>query len=256
MTDREPVAPDALADLIAGMDRLRSPGGCPWDAAQTHESLIGYAIEEVFEVAEAVETGDRAGLIEELGDLLLQVVFHARVAAEHPTEPFGIDEVAGGVAAKLRHRHPHVFGDVVVDDADDVHRRWEVIKRAEKSRDSAFDGIPIGMPALARAQKVVAKARRAGLPLDDLQEPTADGEGTAGSTGDAEGLGRRLLALVLEADRTGVDAETALRAAVRALETDARRLELTRARQAAAEAPGPTDGPEGRPAGSTEPNVL
>ncbi len=121
-----------LADLVDVMDRLRSPGGCPWDAEQTHESLVGYAVEEVFEVAEAVETGDRAHLREELGDLLLQVVFQARVAQEHPTEPFDLEDVAAGIAAKLRRRHPHVFGDVEVADAQDVHRRWEQIKAAEK----------------------------------------------------------------------------------------------------------------------------
>lgn len=127
----------ALADLVAVMDRLRSPGGCPWDAQQTHESLLPYAVEEVFEVVEAVEDGDRAALREELGDLLLQVVFHARLAQEHPTDPFGIG---------------------------DLHRRWDEAKRVEKARESALDGIPRGMPALTRAEKVLGRARRAGLP--------------------------------------------------------------------------------------------
>ena len=132
----------ALADLVRVMDRLRSPGGCPWDAEQTHESLVAYAVEEVYEVAEAVETGDRAHLREELGDLLLQVVFQARVAQEHPTEPFDLEDVAAGIAAKLRRRHPHVFGDVEAGDAEEVHRRWEQIKTAEKARESVLDGIP------------------------------------------------------------------------------------------------------------------
>ena len=114
---------------------------------------------------------------------------------------------------------------MVVDDADDVHRRWERIKRAEKSRDSAFDGIPLGMPALARAQKVVGKARRAGVPIDGTPGLRATVDGWTTAAGDPEDLGRRLLALVLDADRAGVDAEAALRAAVRTLETDARRLE-------------------------------
>jgi XTP/dITP diphosphohydrolase len=214
-------APDALADLIAVMDRLRSPGGCPWDAEQTHESLLTYAVEEVFEVAEAVETGDRAALLEELGDLLLQVVFHARVAQEHPTEPFGIGEVAAGIAAKLRHRHPHVFADVVVTGADDVHRRWERIKRAEKSRTSTFDGIPLGMPALARAQKVISKARRAGLPIEAA--PAAGGATSSEELQDA--LGRQLLAIVRDAEEAGLDAEAALRGAVRELEAAARQME-------------------------------
>ena len=228
-----PTVPDAVADLIAVMDRLRSPGGCPWDAAQTHASLVPYAIEEVFEVAEAVETGDRTALLEELGDLLLQVVFHARVATEHPTDPFDINDVAARVAAKLRHRHPHVFGDAVVQDADDVHRRWERIKRAEKSRTSAFDGIPLGMPALARAQKVVAKALRAGPPVAGAVDVAADAAtdaplpaAVAPGQRDPEGeLGRRLLALVIDAERSGQDAELALRAAVRELESVARQRE-------------------------------
>jgi XTP/dITP diphosphohydrolase len=220
----DPVA--ALADLVAVMDRLRSPGGCPWDAEQTHASLLPYAIEEVFEVVEAVETEDRDALREELGDLLLQVVFHARVAQEHRTEPFGIGEVAGEVAAKLRRRHPHVFGDVEVSGSEEVHRSWELIKKAEKARESALDGIPLGMPALARAQRVVGRARRAGLAVDDAVVGHADDvAATPGAERDAAALGRALLALVLEAEAVGVEAEAALRIAVRGLETALRRSE-------------------------------
>lgn len=205
----------ALADLVAVMDRLRGPGGCPWDAEQTHASLIAYAVEEVFEVAEAIETDDRAGLREELGDLLLQVVFHARVAQEHPTEPFDLDDVAAGIAAKLRRRHPHVFGDARVRDAEHVHQRWEQIKAQEKSRDSVLDGVPVALPALARAQKVVGRVRRAGLPL----------ELPAGPVDAADGLGRELLDLVLRAQALGVDAEGALRGVVRDLEAGVRAVE-------------------------------
>jgi len=251
----------ALADLVDVMDRLRSPGGCPWDAEQTHESLLPYAVEEVFEVVEAVETGDRAALLEELGDLLLQVVFHARVAAEHPTDPFGIDDVAAGVAAKLRRRHPHVFGDVEVSGSAEVHTNWERIKKAEKSRESALDGIPAGMPALARAEKVAGRARRAGLAVDDVVRRLAsagggvdDGapvgrtpaDGAPADGAPADGVpdaassdaalsdavspdavspdaatrrtGRVLLAIALEAQAAGIDAEAALRGAVRDLE--------------------------------------
>lgn len=223
-----PSGASALDDLVAVMDRLRSPGGCPWDAEQTHESLLPYAVEEVFEVVEAVEDGDRAALREELGDLLLQVVFHARVAQEHPTEPFGIDDVAAGVAAKLRARHPHVFGDVVVSGADEVHRNWEAIKKAEKARTSALDGIPRGMPALARAEKVAGRARRAGLPVAEVATAVvgdAQAVGTPAGTGDADALGRRLLALALEAQAAGIDAEAALRTAVRDLEQALRAAE-------------------------------
>lgn len=194
----------ALADLVEVMDRLRSPGGCPWDAEQTHATLVRYAIEEVYEVADAVESGDRDHLREELGDLLLQVVFQARVAAEHASEPFDLGDVATGIAAKLRRRHPHVFADAQVGDADEVHRRWEQIKAAEKSRTSVLDGIPVALPALARTQKVVGRARRAGL-LDD----PAPGAGPL----DVAGLGRALLALVRQAEDAGLDAEEALRSA-------------------------------------------
>ena len=218
----------ALADLVAVMDRLRSPGGCPWDAEQTHESLLPYAVEEVFEVVEAVEDGDRAALREELGDLLLQVVFHARVAQEHPTDPFGIDEVAAGIAAKLRARHPHVFGEVVVSGAEEVHRNWEAIKKAEKARESALDGIPRGMPALARAEKVAGRARRAGLPVAEVAAAVvgdAQAVATPAGTADTDALGRRLLALALEAQAAGIDAEAALRLAVRDLEQALRAAE-------------------------------
>jgi XTP/dITP diphosphohydrolase len=161
-----------------------------------------------------VETGDRAHLREELGDLLLQVVFQARVAQEHPTEPFDLEDVAAGIAAKLRHRHPHVFGDVEVADAQDVHRRWEQIKAAEKGRASVLDGIPVALPALARAQKVLGRVQRAGL-----GEPGPEGAVTASQVGD------ELLAVVRRAAACGVDAEAALRGAVRTLEDRARQAE-------------------------------
>jgi XTP/dITP diphosphohydrolase len=237
----------ALADLVAVMDRLRSPGGCPWDAQQTHESLLPYAVEEVFEVVEAVEDGDRAALREELGDLLLQVVFHARLAQEHPTDPFGIGEVAAGIAAKLRSRHPHVFGPDAGPGPDaggvaggaaapadgDLHRRWDEAKRVEKARESALDGIPRGMPALTRAEKVLGRARRAGLPVERV---------AADVVGPAEGrtLGRSLLALALEAHAAGRDAEAELRAAVRELEAALRAAERTEGSAVEEASPGET----------------
>ena len=219
--DGVPGAASALADLVAVMDRLRSPGGCPWDAEQTHASRLPYAVEEVYEVVDAVEDGDRVALREELGDLLLQVVFHARVAQEHPAEPFGIEEVAAGIAAKLRARHPHVFGEVTVSGADEVHRNWEAIKKAEKARESALDGIPRSLPALARAEKVATRARRAGLPVDAVADGVLAADGVLGGSD----VGRRLLALALEAQAAGADAEAELRAAVRALEAALRAAE-------------------------------
>ena len=230
MSPVDPAVLPHLADLVAVMDRLRSPGGCPWDAEQTHESLVPYAIEEVFEVAEAVESGDRVNLREELGDLLLQVVFHARVAGEHPTDAFDLEDVAAGIAAKLRRRHPHVFAEVEqLDDPDEVHRRWERIKQEEKSRASVLDGVPVAMPSLARAQKMIGRVRRSGLAAGvDADGPSATTPGSDTSRDASIDLGRRLLDLVQESVDAGVDAEGALRAAVREYEGRARAVEDAR----------------------------
>ena len=153
-----------LERAVQVMDRLRSPGGCPWDAAQTHESLTRYLLEETYEVIEAIETGDRTLLREELGDLLLQVLFHARLAEELPEhERFGIEDVAGALADKLISRHPHVFGDVQVASVEEQTELWEELKIAEKGRTSAVDGVPLAQPALALAAKLVSRVQRAGL---------------------------------------------------------------------------------------------
>ncbi|MBT0992881.1 MazG family protein [Cellulomonas sp. DKR-3] len=194
------------------MDRLRSPGGCPWDAEQTHASLAPYALEEAYELVEAIEHDDRAGLREELGDLLLQVVFHARVAQEDPADPFDVDDVAGDLVDKLVRRHPHVFAgaDGAADD-EGRHVAWDRLKRQEKpARASALDGVPRAMGALARAQKLVARADRAGL----VVEPPA-----------GEDVGTRLLALVREARAAGLDAEGELRRATDTWEARARAVE-------------------------------
>ncbi|MFL6118745.1 MAG: MazG family protein [Actinophytocola sp.] len=166
----EPVHGGTLLDAVAVMNRLRSPGGCPWDAEQTHESLRQYLVEECFELLEAIEDGDRAALREELGDVLLQVLFHARVAQESPDEPFSIDDVAAELVAKLVGRHPHVFGggDPEVRDARSQEHRWEQLKQQEKKRESSVDGVAMGQPALALAAKLVQRTARAGLPPDLL----------------------------------------------------------------------------------------
>jgi XTP/dITP diphosphohydrolase len=196
-----------LLDLVAVMDRLRSPGGCPWDAQQTHASLVPYLIEESHEAVEAIESGDRAHMTEELGDVLLQVVFHARVAQEDPQAPFGIDDVAAGIVEKLVRRHPHVFAGVDADSAAQVSANWEQIKAVEKAgRTSVLDGIPAGLPALARADKAASRLERAGL------------SALAGEAAEGPDLGARLMALVLEARARGEDPEAALRAVVRSLE--------------------------------------
>jgi NTP pyrophosphatase (non-canonical NTP hydrolase) len=199
-----------LLDVVAVMDRLRRE--CPWDQEQTHESLVPYLVEESYEVIEAIEGGDRQQLAEELGDLLLQVVFHARMALDDPDQPFSIDDVAGGLVDKLVRRHPHVFSDVVVSGRAEVESNWEQIKLREKARVSVFDGIPAGLPALRLADTVVDRALRArGAAALSVPSP----EAADGSAYTEETLGEELFALVAAARAGGLDAEQALRARVR-----------------------------------------
>ncbi|MFH8609506.1 nucleoside triphosphate pyrophosphohydrolase [Streptomyces sp. NPDC018029] len=192
-----------LLDLVQVMDRIR--GECPWSSQQTHKGLAKYAIEEAYELVEAIEEGDREELREELGDVLLQVVFHARIAEEASgepgDEPFSIDDVAGGIVEKLIHRHPHVFGDDSADTPEDVKAHWLRTKAEEKQRTSVTEGIPLGQPGLALAAKLASRVRTAGLEVEVPQ---------------GEGVGYELLALALRAEAAGVDPEAALRAAARA----------------------------------------
>ncbi|MEW2134897.1 nucleoside triphosphate pyrophosphohydrolase [Streptomyces sp. NPDC005435] len=187
-----------LLDLVQVMDRIRAE--CPWSSRQTHEGLAKYGIEEAYEMVEAIEAGDREELREELGDVLLQVVFHARIAAEDPDAPFDIDDVAGGIVAKLIHRHPHVFGDETAETPEDVKRHWQRTKAEEKQRTSVTEGVPLGQPGLALAAKLSSRARTAHL---DVPLPQGDG------------IGYELLALAARAESEGVDPEAALRAAAR-----------------------------------------
>jgi XTP/dITP diphosphohydrolase len=196
------------------MDRLRSPGGCPWDAAQTHESLTKYLLEEAYEVIEAIETGDLELLREELGDLLLQVLFHARIAGEEPSG-FTIDDVADDLVDKLVRRHPHVFAGADAGDAEELNETWERHKISEKGRTSAVDGVPINQPALALSAKLISRARRAGV------DSTPVGDGT----------GERLFALVAEAVDAGIDPEAALRETARAYRAAIREEEMKRPSQ-------------------------
>jgi XTP/dITP diphosphohydrolase len=202
----------ALLDAAAVMDRLRSPGGCPWDAEQTHESLLQYLVEECYELYQAIEDGDRDAVREELGDVLLQVLFHARIAAEDPERPFTIDDVAADLVAKLVGRHPHVFaGSERVDTAERQQHRWEELKRAEKQRESSVDGVPLGQPAVALAAKLTSRTARAHLPADLLPSGT--------------GVGEQLFALAAQAKLAGVDPEAALRTAARRFADDVRAAE-------------------------------
>ncbi|MFI0271429.1 nucleoside triphosphate pyrophosphohydrolase [Streptomyces luteogriseus] len=192
-----------LLDLVQVMDRIRAE--CPWSSRQTHEGLAKYGIEEAYELVEAIEEGDRDELREELGDVLLQVVFHARIAEEgrpeDGAEPFSIDDVAGGIVAKLIHRHPHVFGDATATTPEEVKEHWLRTKAVEKQRTSITEGVPLGQPGLALAAKLASRVRTAGL---DIPLPPV------------EGLGYDLLALAVRAESEGVDPEAALRAAARA----------------------------------------
>ncbi len=206
-----------LLDLVTVMDRLRVH--CPWDREQTHRSLARYLLEEAYETLEAIDTGDDAHLREELGDLLLQVYFHARIAAEREPDGFTIDDVAEGIIAKLVHRHPHVFAGVEVADVGEVEANWETLKHAEKGRSSVLEGIPRALPALALADKVLGRAGRVGV---EPQPPGAEPglgpvEGGEPGAGPVEALGDRLLALVVEARAAGRDPEQELRDTVRRL---------------------------------------
>ena len=171
MTAPEPRQPgQRLVDAVTVMNTLRSPGGCPWDAEQTHSSLLRYLIEECYELVEAVEHGDRAAIREELGDVLLQVLFHARIAAEDapPEGGFDIDDVAGDLVDKLVRRHPHVFdpGSDPVHTSSDQERRWDELKKTERGRSGALDGVAFGQPSTALAAKLGSRAATFGLSVD------------------------------------------------------------------------------------------
>lgn len=189
-----------LLDLVQVMDRIRRE--CPWSSRQTHEGLAKYGIEEAYELVEAIEDGDREALREELGDVLLQVVFHARIAEEaaDEDEAFSIDDVAGTIVEKLIHRHPHVFGDAEAETPEDVKAHWLRTKAVEKQRESVTDGIPLGQPGLALAAKLAGRARAGALAVELPR---------------GEGVGYELLELAARAEASGIDPETALRAAAR-----------------------------------------
>ena len=219
MTQDTPEKPAGaqLLELVAVMSRLRRE--CPWDAKQTHGTLAPHLLEESYEALEALESGDPDALREELGDVLLQVMFHAEIASER-TDGTGytIDDVAGGIADKLTRRHPHVFGDVSVSGADEVKQNWDAIKAAERvakgrGPGSVLDGVPFGQPALALAAQLQRRAERAGVPSE-----------LAGLDG-AEGLGAELFALVARARAAGLDPELELRAAARAYRDQVRAWE-------------------------------
>ena len=194
-----------LSRLVKVMDQLRSPGGCPWDGEQTHESLLKYLLEESYEFVDAVHSGNRVDMREELGDVLLQVYFHARIAQEDPVDPFSIEDVAESIADKLIRRHPHVFAGEKVENTEEVVHNWEAIKRAEKGRTSALDGIAMGQPALPLIEKLLYRAEKYGVPV--VTPPHVELDASA----DEFSVGQALLTIIAWAHSNGIDAEAALR---------------------------------------------
>jgi XTP/dITP diphosphohydrolase len=186
------------------MDRLRSPDGCPWDAEQTHESLIKYLLEESYEFIDSVDAKDRDGMREELGDVLLQVYFHSRIAEDHPTDPFSIEDVARAIADKLIRRHPHVFNGLQVSGNQEIIDNWEEIKAKEKGRTSALDGVALAQPALPLVEKLLYRAEKyrveVSLPKYQSDKPATE-----------ESVGQALASIIAWARDNEIDPENALR---------------------------------------------
>lgn len=208
-----------LLRLLEVMDRLRSPGGCPWDAEQTHQSLIKYLLEESYEFVDSVDEDNRIAMREELGDILLQVYFHSRIAQEHPTDPFSIEEVAAGIADKLIRRHPHVFGDEVAERSADVLANWERLKAAEKNRNSATDGVALTQPALPLITKLIYRAEKNGI---DLDLPTTEMNNDVPAD---IAIGDALVAAVVAAIKHGIEPEDLLRSRAREISAEIKRIE-------------------------------
>jgi XTP/dITP diphosphohydrolase len=203
-SDAPPRSGETILDAVAVMDRLRSPGGCPWDAAQTHASLLRYLVEECYELVQAVEDDDVAAIREELGDVLLQVLFHARIAAETPRADggFDVDDVAADLLAKLVRRHPHVFGPNADPDltAADQQSRWDELKKTEKTRPSVLDGVALGQPSLALAAKLGARSAKYGVDV-----PLPEGDSVA----------EQIFRLAFESGASGGDPESEVRRVAR-----------------------------------------
>ena len=211
-----------VAKLVAVMDILRSPGGCPWDAEQTHNSLLEYLIEESHELIEAIETGNRIDLREELGDVLLQVVFHARIAMEDESDPFNLDEVAEITADKLMSRHPHVFADQLANTAQDVEAIWHQQKMQEKGRKSLLDGIPRTLPALMLATKMLKRTKQYQIDIHSIISSE-----TKAKIKTSDEIGKALFDIVKIAREHKIDPEAALRQAIREYEDKVLEIEVT-----------------------------
>jgi XTP/dITP diphosphohydrolase len=212
----------SVEQLVQVIDQLRSPGGCPWDAEQTHESLARYLLEETYEALEAMDQGDLGSLREELGDLLLQVVFHARIAQE-TDDTFSLDAIAQGVVDKLVRRHPHVFTDLVVTSSEELEANWAKVKQEEKQRESVTDGVPLAMPALQLATQLVYRARKSGIVAADPQVKE-DLRNVIGEV-TQENIAALLIATVELAREVDVESESVLRAEMMRYRTRVRESE-------------------------------
>jgi XTP/dITP diphosphohydrolase len=223
------MANEGLIRLREVMDQLRSPGGCPWDAEQTHESLIKYLIEETYETIDAIDSKDRNHMVEELGDLLLQVFFHARIGEENQESPFDIDDVATAISNKLIRRHPHVFPDengklVSAPDAAFVEQNWQALKNAEKARNSVTDGVPVSMPPLTQVSKLVTRLinDNQDIPIDPLITSKAENLNLS-----PEVSAELIVALIAQMQSAGIDVEKQMREVVSDLRARIQAQELS-----------------------------
>lgn len=208
-----------LLRLVEVMDRLRSPGGCPWDGEQTHQSLIKYLLEESYEFVDSVDENDRNAMREELGDILLQVYFHSRIAEEDTTDPFNIEDVARGITEKLIRRHPHVFADEKVNSSDELLANWERLKAEEKGRTSATEGVALSQPALPLLTKLIYRADKNGI---ELNLPTLE---MNNDVPPEVAIGNMLVAAVGAAIKLGIEPEDLLRTRARELSAEIKRIE-------------------------------
>lgn len=208
-----------LLRLVEVMDRLRSPGGCPWDGEQTHQSLIKYLLEESYEFVDSVDENDRNAMREELGDILLQVYLHSRIAEEDTTDPFNIEDVARGITEKLIRRHPHVFADEKVNSSDELLANWERLKAEEKGRTSATEGVALSQPALPLLTKLIYRADKNGI---ELNLPTLE---MNNDVPPEVAIGDMLVAAVGAAIKLGIEPEDLLRTRARELSAEIKRIE-------------------------------
>ena len=212
-----------LLRLAEVMDQLRSPGGCPWDAEQTHHSLLKYLLEETYEFVDAVDQNDRQSMREELGDILLQVYFHSRIAQEDKEDPFSIEDVAKEIADKLIRRHPHVFADVEINSSDELLQNWERLKAEEKGRNSATDGVALSQPALPLITKLIYRAEKNGIDISHkIELPSSD---LNNDVLDEEKIGDVLVAAIASAIKLGIEPEDLLRARAREISDEIKRIE-------------------------------